>query len=62
MLIEDRSVNASLTFRVSKNDSEELQAIADKIGCKVSQLLRYAVKKHIIAARAEFAKNPDVWK
>lgn len=61
MLVEDRSVGRSVTFRLSQHDNDELAKIADKIGCRVSQLLRYAVKKHILLARDEFAKNPDVW-
>lgn len=62
MLVENRKVDSSTNVRLTRSDHEELIEIASKVGCKVSQLIRYAIKKHIVAARATFAENPDVWK
>lgn len=64
MLIEDNKVDRLVTIRLGKADHDELKKIAKQLGGKatVSQLTRYAIKKHIIMAHEEFAKNPDFWK
>lgn len=48
-------------FRLPKSDLDALRDIAEMLGCEVSALLRYATKKHILAARREFEKCPEHW-
>jgi len=63
-LIETKDLGNPVTIRLEKADQDELKKIAEMIGGKgtVSKLARYAIKKHILLAREEFAKNPDFWK
>lgn len=51
-----------MTVRTTEADYLDLAEVADKIKCEVSDLIRYAIKKHIIEAKKKFKEHPDIWK
>lgn len=60
-MFDQRKPMVKINFRLDQEDLDSLKEIAERINCDVSALVRYALKKHIIHAKKEFSKHPEVW-
>lgn len=60
-MYEKRKLTKSFNTRLSKEDYEALEKVATQLKCDMAALVRFAIRKHVIEAKKEMSKHPEVW-